>query len=183
VQGNRQVLVLRTVLNNPASFQDIWVDVERSAAITRWINYSGGRVQAQMDIEYHETREGWMPSGWTINRYEPKGGVDDTTRLQVKEFVMNGGLDISELQLEKAREPGMVVKKDEEQTEKGTDLYIVEANGDLSPLRFGPDGQILRSSQWARFAPWVAVASAMVVLLGAWLLRKHLRKHSTRSQA
>jgi hypothetical protein len=148
LQDKQPRVVLRTASNESGEFDEIWVDLERSAAITRWINYRPDRVAAVTDIQYQETPQGWLPLTWTMTFYEKKDWIDASYNNRVVKVVVNGGLDPAELALEREKKPGMVLIDQD-----GT-LFIVEADGSLSPLRLGPDGQPIGRLNWFWYGLW-----------------------------
>lgn len=64
-EGRPQV-VLRTANLVPGreEFYDVWVDVERQAAITRWSLVRVGEEAARCDIQYRRSDGRWLPSRW-----------------------------------------------------------------------------------------------------------------------
>ena len=77
VRGDDGEVVLRTVnlvTGGRESFFELWVDLTRDAAITRYVGHRQGRQYKTIDYQYEGTRfPVWIPTGGTETRYRPDG--------------------------------------------------------------------------------------------------------------
>jgi hypothetical protein len=159
-QDDGRRVVLRTTADRHGEFDEIWVDLERSSVITRWVNFRPDRVAARTDINYQQTAGEWIPSSWTMTYYEKKDWIDATYNHRVVNCLINTPIDTSELELERKQKPGMVIRDNG----KSRGLYYVESDGTLSPLKFGPDGQRLKTAfRWPR----LTLLLCLVILIAA----------------
>jgi hypothetical protein len=170
VKDSREHLVLRTLPNRVGHTDEMWVDIERGATITRWKTFRPGLIFAALEIDYHQLNGHWIPLSWTTTLYRGAELIDATYRNRVVKFTMNEPIGLEELQLERLQRPGMTVRM----AERGDELLQVQNDGSLSPLQFGPDGEILKPSPWR----WWAIAGALAICVTGvivWFWRRRLR--------
>jgi hypothetical protein len=179
LHNDRQCCIVRqTSQKSPGVHNEIWIDLERSARITRWVAHFPAYVYFDLRLEY-KASEDIVPTSWKATAYLAKGFPDATYEYKVVNYAINKGLDSADLQLERKQEPGRVVQTYAgEREDFHTELSEVNWDGSLSPLRLDANGQVIRSRNWWKIGMWTGIA---VVAIGGvcWLARSFLRKRKT----
>jgi hypothetical protein len=88
VLDNRSCLVLRSKTwdYGNVGFDELWVDPARESAVVREAAYVNGTIYTDIQVDYQETREGWLPHGWTISTSLDGRLVSSVQRMQVDEL-------------------------------------------------------------------------------------------------
>jgi hypothetical protein len=91
VFANRPCLVLRTGTweYGTTGFDELWVDPERESAVLRQVAYVNDKVSMDIQIDYQETRGGWLPHSWTISDAYGDGRVFSIDQMQVDELAID----------------------------------------------------------------------------------------------
>jgi hypothetical protein len=165
VYGGRSCLVLRTevISRSTRSFHEFWVDGARQAAIVRYTHYSGGNVDANYDVRYEDTPDGWMPASWAYTVFH-RGKTFTIRKLRVVSREVSPPLQDQDFRLEVR--PGMRVRE-------------VETGESPNPLAMPP---FLRDTMqvagegfdvsggaekgWWRFLAWLAAALVAAAVVG-----------------
>lgn len=158
-KDSRRCVVLRTspLPSGRGEFDEVWVDLERTGSITRWIHYISGRGSIYTNIITEKRNEGWMPKEWSTSYYRGKkdrGGIainklESSFHLSVSDLIVNAVLTTQDPETK----PDMIIWDHD----KGGRLYQVEPDGSLAPLDIGPDGQIRKGSNWTGWRGWTGM--------------------------
>jgi hypothetical protein len=160
VKGGQDCLVLASHTNKFGEWEEIWVDLGKTGAISRWISHQPDYVATYMNIEYVQGKEGWVLSEWSLTQYWQKFKVDRFCHYRVDKSEINGSIDTREYELENEKKPGMIVK---DQTHD--QFFQVEADGGLSPISFGANGEIMKKSPWRKFIAWGGGGLGLVLVI------------------
>jgi len=70
--ANRPCLVLRskTWEYGNVGFDELWVDPAHDSAVLRQVAYVNAKIATDIQIDYEETKGGWLPQSWTISHAE-----------------------------------------------------------------------------------------------------------------
>jgi hypothetical protein len=82
--ANRPCLVLRskTWEYGTVGFDELWVDTSRDSAVLRQVTYVNDKIGMDMQIDYQETKAGWLSQSWTISNAH-NGQVFSFERMHV----------------------------------------------------------------------------------------------------
>lgn len=173
VFNDRPCVVLRSAVEPTAAkgFDELWVDVERGAAILRWRTYWGDYLANEVDCTYEQRELGWVPVRWRVVRYFPKGGVDKAGTITLRDWQINSAIDVNEFTL--PLKPGMLVRDDE----KGLDRHVVEPDGRFTRVSVDGD-RIIRQSSWTGILIPLLLG-AVFVAVTLWGVRTYVlrRRH------
>jgi hypothetical protein len=107
----RDCVVLRTVPDPKRGHVDeLWVDVERRSAVTKFIRYrSVNDVFLLFEIQYQRDGAEWRPESWTQMVFRNKK-LSQSSRRRIVQYAVNpsSGADLFNFELK----PGMVYAKD-----------------------------------------------------------------------
>ena len=67
--GGIDCVIVRTRPDRYGSQGEYWVDPARSSAIVRYTRFRKDQPFAKFDIDYQETKSGWLPSHWVYTDY------------------------------------------------------------------------------------------------------------------
>jgi hypothetical protein len=79
----RDCVLLRTELRPPSSYDELWVDVERDAAIVRLVAYGKRGPFSTCTIEYGRAAGTWMPTAYSFSWDDGPSYRMKVTRLEV----------------------------------------------------------------------------------------------------
>jgi hypothetical protein len=190
VHDGRPCLVLRThTLSGGAGtwVREFWVDTARASAVVRQVEYSNGKISDDKDIQYQQTRCGWLPKSWTFTVRNSAGGKTLLTeRMQIKELTLDPPVTDADFRIDV--KPGMLVKKsvhgDVQPNDPGRPkeekFYRIRDNGDWNEVVIANG---VERSRWSlRSIWWVAGLVTGAVTL-AWGVRRwqHSRRSATHS--
>jgi hypothetical protein len=122
----RECVVLRTVPTGTRGNEssELWVDVARQSAVVRVVRFQGRHLEASLEIDYRETADGRVLSGWRYTRFEKIPWFILTA--DVRAFELNTNVADSDFELHAA--PGMVVQDDIHRTS-----YVLGPGGEHIP--------------------------------------------------
>lgn len=108
VLKGREHAVLRSapLSNRGDDFYEVWVDVGRDSAITRWVAYLDGKEVSRLNISYGEGKHGWMPESWEQTHYVDEDLAELRT-CRVIEFAADPRFERTLFQVEPM--PGVIV--------------------------------------------------------------------------
>ena len=149
------------------TYYDLSVDMERDAAIVRYVHYRNGNPWKTFDYEYKEPHsEPWIPSGWTECRYKSDKQLTIKRSARVVSMQLNPNLEGIEFQMQ--AKPGTFVHSIPDRTK----LY------QLTPERRIPaEHAVLHMEQtnwWRIVFLAVSVAVGMAIAIAIWLRRRQL---------
>jgi hypothetical protein len=165
MRNDRKCIIIKRSYSN--IIDEYWVDLERSAAICRWIVYYSGAITFYADINHKPTSNGWFPSDWTISNYNEKTKkLEISHTLHVRDLVINDQIDPKEFEIE--LKPRMIVDKDD-------DFYQVGDSGNLVLL---PDKKLPRT----HFPIWILYSALALfgLLLGFAAYRRVSKRNGAR---
>ncbi|MCL6504523.1 MAG: hypothetical protein K6T86_17725, partial [Pirellulales bacterium] len=157
--AGRPCVVLRTpsLHTHDESFSELWVDVDRDAAIVREVYYARGEPYSTTSIEYGPFEGTWMPTALKYGQ-----GVHRALELQVAELRLNIDLDP---QLFQVRVPaGMRL-----QTPEG--VFTVDRETDVLAARPGRDGGTRPAASFLVYAFWATLAVSVGLLVRYLVVR------------
>lgn len=139
--ANRACVVLRTQTQEYGSavWDELWVDLGRESAILRQVAYANGKIVTDIQIDYQETRGGWLPQSWTISHARNNGQVFSFRRMRVDELEVDPAVSDADFRVDVKK--GMIVQR---MSYPGSPDDITSPNPDpISPVfRAGQDGTL-----------------------------------------
>ena len=183
IYENRRCLVLRTGATEfgAVGFDELWLDSALESAVVRQVQYVDGNIAMDMQIDYQQTRVGWLPQSWTIAYLRAGGKAAAMERMNVEEVQIDPSVSDADFHVDLT--PGMIVKRffvggspDQTTMPNPTPgpVFQIEGNGSWKEIARGEGEQ----SQWfSNPWMWVGFAIALVAAAGAglWWRTKHRR--------
>ncbi len=177
--GNDSCVVI-VVQSDEGVSSRLWVVPEKGFSVVRAMNYLGGHLRQQFDIEYaHDQDAGWFPNAWTIMVFNPDGDypgqaeVFQSVQVEVDRHEVNQPEDSRRFALEIP--VGAVVND-----QVSNRVYVVAENGvsrrptpvELKSLTGNCEPAFVDSrSQQVRYNITVGTGLAVSVVT-MWLLRR-----------
>jgi hypothetical protein len=160
-EGVRCAVLRRAIPDVEGGYMEMWVDVQRHAAIRRWITQFPEGQLHEIRVNYGAEPDKHMPTGWSITTTSINfGRVNKRVKLQVDSFAFNTPLDAEDLNLERMEKPGMLVEKYLGEGDKAkAELFKVNSDGSLSP--YVPESREATARWWK-----VTLGSLLVVGIG-----------------
>jgi hypothetical protein len=101
-------LVIRTYPVNTC-YDEFWVDQKRDGAVVRHLQCDQKGPHTDADIQYQQTKGGWLPRSWTLTCRTPTGRIWSQERIKVTELQVEPEIHGADFDI--PIEPGMLVKK------------------------------------------------------------------------
>ena len=83
VHKGRTCTLFRTVRSADENGSELWVDLEREAAVVKAIRSPGPHPTSQLEINYALTPDGWLPTDWTREQFD-NGVLTFAERVRVE---------------------------------------------------------------------------------------------------
>lgn len=174
--NGRKQLVLRTGdVRSDGSFYEVWVDMPRQSAVTRW-RHVHPAYRREIAVEYQETSHGWLAKKWRFTLYD-KGKL--TKHQEVNVSAIEIDLPLTRDMFFVRPTPGMIVYD-----QVGKREYVAAEDGQpdlsksVSQLRALGDRDVYarRGFPWS----WVLVVVGAVMTAAAIAMRclKRVRSSS-----
>jgi hypothetical protein len=144
------------------SYYELWVDMERDAAIVRYVGHRSGYQWKTIDFAYDELQPApWIPSGWNESRYKSDGRLSNSRTASVVSVQLNPGLEGVDFQM--SAKPGMFVQSVPEDA-----IYFQQS----AEKRIPAEHAVLYMEQtnwWRIVAIAMSIAVGMAIAVGIWL--------------
>jgi hypothetical protein len=172
VVGGRRCIVFRDTTAPEGSVETFWADTEHGGVVRRRYESKNG-ISSQTDMTFQQTRNGWLPSGWTESSTSPGQGPVIARRTRVEAVNFDPPAREDEFRIVLRR--GMTVSRPGQS-------FTVRADGGLEGIDaraasgLGPKSLGGRLARAAAGVGWVGVVGLTVAaLLGGFLV--HLRRN------
>jgi hypothetical protein len=181
VFANRACVVLRTEArkHSNVTFDEYWVDLGRDSAVLRQVIYVNDKIWTDIQVNYQETRAGWLPQDWTISHTHINDVAFSIDRMHVDEVEINPMVTDADFRVEV--KPGMIVRRTSvsgspdqitiPKPNPDRPLFRVTQNGSLQTVN-GPEPRSLWPYYFGGGTVIILGASAAAVF---WWRRKKLR--------
>ncbi len=162
----RDCVVLRTSPEpKGGSVDELWVDVQRRSAVTKFIRYrSVNDIYLQFEIQYRQDGEEWWPESWTENVFRYKM-LRESYRRRVTEYAINPASDANLFKFE--LKPGMVYAKD---VNKGEIFKVGQDGKSLTKIDIPFATSAKAEPSWWQSWWLLAVVALGVCAFGAWVV-------------
>lgn len=159
-QGRQCVLLRTDARSASAIHDDIWVDVERDAAIVKMVTYANGRPTQTVSVEYGPVGRTWLPTEYSFAW--SSGSL--AGRIKVIRVDVNARIDPDVFRL--VVDEGTII-----QNNISNQVYVAAERGDVLRVRTRAYGA---PSRGLSFTTWAAVLIACLVVLRVswWALRR-----------
>jgi hypothetical protein len=181
VFANRSCVVLRTQarkLTN-VSFDELWVDLARDSAVLRQVIYVNNKIWTDLQVNYQETRVGWLPQDWTISNTHANDVIFSIDHMHIDEVEIDPMITDADFRVDV--KPGMIVQRtslpgsqDQITVPKSNPdrpLFRVTQNGSLQAVK-GPEPRSLWPYYFGGGTVIIFCAGSAVYY---WWRRKKLR--------